>query len=618
MIKQLLCIYILAAFTAISQSINITVDATKNLHSISPWIYGRNNNTEGTSADWKIYNDANLRMYRENGGNNTTKYNWTNGLCSHPDWYNNVYNDSWDVSANAFLSKSNKNAQILYGIPILGMVASNTKNNFDDWSYNSSQWWSGTSNNWAGGGGPTTGNGDPNKYLKNWPADSAVGIFDYWFKKKGFDPNRFMYWNMDNEPEVWKGTHDDIATSAITAEDYMQKYFAFAKAARAKFPNVKLLGPVSTNEWQWYHWNDDIVTDKNNKTYTWLEYFIKRIAEEQKASGIRLLDVLDVHFYPGSANNPEITLQLHKLWFDTQWSYPLANGSKSLDLGGWNEDSTKEFLFERCNRWLNKYVGLNHGVNFSLSEYGAIGNDNTDANVIACWYATHLGEFANHNVELFTPWDWYKGQWEVLSLFSNYYGQYSTATTSSNSDKVAAFSSLSSDGDSLMIVLVNKDQTNTQTANISLNHFTPSATTVGGFQLSDLGSTETYVSKVNNALKTKSFTISGTSISTSLPKLSVTMIRIPTAQPIATEVDDDQLSSKVYELYPNPCRDKIFLDDRFAGYKACIQDIYGRTLQYPIEVGSHKYIDVSMLQRGNYIINFSNDSDFVIHKIAKE
>ena len=46
---------------------------------------------------------------------------------------------------------------------------------------------------------------------------------------------------MDNEPSIWNSTHDDVALDSETAEEYIQKYFKVAKAARAKYPEIKLV-----------------------------------------------------------------------------------------------------------------------------------------------------------------------------------------------------------------------------------------------------------------------------------------------------------------------------------------------------------------------------------------
>jgi hypothetical protein len=529
---------VIALFLSVpTYAVTITVDAGAGRKPISPWIYGRNNNLSDDpkgpvpSSTWQKYRDAGLRMFRECGGNNATKYNWRLKLTSHPDWYNNVYAHDWDFLAKS-LQDSLPNAQGILAFQLLGKVASNTNNNFNDDAYNGSAYWSGVEQNLAGGGtvNPAGGdsalkNGDPALYLMDWPADSTAAILDHWFGSGGvgIDSSRFVYWSMDNEPEIWISTHDDVTPSTITAEQFMQKYFAVAKAARSRYPGIKLLGFIACNEWQWYAWNDKVVTVTENgaqKNYVWAEYFIKRIGEEEKASGTRLLDVMDFHFYPGTTD-AGLSMQLHRIWFDTAWSCPIANGSKLIG-GGWNESSTKEYIMKRCAGWLNTYLGAGHGVTFSVSECGSMSS--TDANVVAAWYASMLGTFADNGVELFTPWEWDVGQWEVLHLFSRYAHSTRIQSASSMDTLVSAYSSISPGGDSMTIVFVNRDQSNTQAAAVTLNNFACSAGPFTTLQLSGLPSSESFHSHTSNALTAGAVTVSGNVFSLSLPKVSVTAV----------------------------------------------------------------------------------------------
>ena len=634
--KILYTILLLFAITlSVVAQITITVDPTSSHQTISPWIYGRNNNLSDdpsnpvSSTQWQLYRDAGLRMYRESTGNNSTKYNWRLKLSSHPDWYNNVSAHDWDFVATSLLNNTT-NTQALFAFQLLGYSASNAQNNFNDWPYTQANGPINTEDNWAGGGGPVAyggngGNGNPNLYLEKWTADSTALILDHWFNTLGLNKNRLVYWNMDNEPEAWVGTHDDIATSAITAEIYMQKYFAVAKAVRAKFPGIKLVGPVSTNEWQWYNWNNSKVTDPNDgMQYPWMQYFIKRIAEEEAATGVRLLDVLDVHFYPGTESDASTTLQLHRVWFDTQYDYPKSNGVKVTGPYSWDDNITKEYFFERCNQWLTQYKGANHNVTFSLSEYGAIANSGSeDANVIACWYASHLGVFANKGVELFTPWDWYKGQWEVLHLFSNYFGKTAASATSTNESIVSGYSSLSHNGDSLMIVVVNRDQNNAQNVTINIQNYIPSETSVTGYRLSGLPSTETFISKTNNALQSAQYNIAANQITFLAPKLSVTLIQIPTAHAISvdhgtTTAVKPQVNQNSINVFPNPTKNLLQVNAAGVGaYQIVLQNMLGQTIQ-TLNFSGDAQIDMSAYPAGQYILQITESSTVTIKKFIKE
>jgi len=316
--KKLLLLFLGSSFSLFAQ-VTVTVDFSQSTTPISPLIYGKNNSLSSISStptatnDWNLLKEAGIRFTRENSGNNCSKYNWRLKMSSHPDWYNNVYAADWDYEITSAQTQM-PNLKLMYGFQLLGMVAKTNTKNFGDYAYNSSQWWSGVHQNLAGGGVINTGGGsaaltqgDTNQYLKSWPVDSSVAILDHWLNNLNINPAAMDYWNLDNEPDIWNGTHDDVIRANVAAQFYVQKYIAAAKKARALYPNIKLTGPVAANEWQWYVWNDANI-NYNGKNYSWLEYFIKRVAEEQISSGIRLLDVIDLHHYPSGTNQDNIVM----------------------------------------------------------------------------------------------------------------------------------------------------------------------------------------------------------------------------------------------------------------------------------------------------------------------
>jgi hypothetical protein len=602
-------------FSAQAQ-VQITVDAATEIKEISPYIYGRNNNLSDdpnkptSNSTWQLYQDAGLKFFRESGGNNSTKYNWQKKLTSHPDWYNNVYAHDWDYAAQS-LQTNMPEAKGMWAFQLLGQAAKTASANFNDWGYNQSQWWSGVSNNWCGGGGPDTGKGDPTKYLEAWSADFTTAILTHWFDNLGLSKEQFQYWNMDNEPEVWHSTHDDAMPQSIPAEDYIQRYVNVAVKARTLFPEIKIVGPVFTNEWQWYNWQNGTVPDPQNpsKKYSWVEYFIKRMAEEQLRTGLRLLDVLDFHFYP--ENNRAITLQLHRVFYDTTYDYPGANGCKVIN-GGWDNSITKEYIFKRGADWLDKYMGENHGVTMGMSEMGNLYAQ--DPNVIAVCYASLLGTFAENNVELFTPWDWYIGQWEVLHLFTHYTGTISVQSASSLNDNVSAYSSLNTNKDMLSVVLVNREVTNTQTVNVTLNNVTPLTENTSYYQLSNLPETETFKSESNNALKTENAVINNKTLTLTLPKLSVTAIQIPIKSLLS---GIHEIAKPDIRLYPNPTKNQLTITPEFESPTTLnFIDITGQLLKTLPLTG--KTIDISSLKKGIYIVQIQNKTVNYIQKLIIE
>lgn len=614
-----------------AQTVTVNVDAAVK-RNISPYIYGKNNNLSDNpasptkAADWKMMREAGLRFTREYGGNNGTKYNWRLKLSSHPDWYNNVYAHNWDYAAKT-LQDSMPSAQGMWGFQLIGKAASTTVANFDDYKYNSSTWWTGVNQNLAGGGVVNTSGGpkaqkegDPNLYLVNWNADSTTALLDHWFGSKGlgYDKNKLQYWTMDNEPEIWNGTHDDIMPTQLSAEAFMQAYFAVAKKARARYPGIKLVGPIPATEWQWYAWDNKKI-EVNGKSYVWLEYFIKRIAEEQKATGIRLLDVIDIHSYPNE-NKDEDIVQLHRIYFDTTYVYPGANGVKTTSPSGWDNSINKEFIFERCNRWMNQYMGANHEVNFAVSEYGFT---NSNANVTALSYASMLGTFAEHNVDYFTPWYWHNGMWEVLHLFSRYAKSTSIKSISSEEQTVSGYSSLNTSGDSVTVILVNRALTASKNVNVKLANFTVGNGSYSCKQLKQLPSTETFESHTKNALQTSIVTVSGNAFALDLPALSITAV-ILKGKAANTAIAEFSEKNELI-VYPNPVSDQqqvfIHLNDKHVNdmkleiYNAVGQMVYSeehvQLKSQGIELSSEFF------PKGIYFINLISEKQKWFSKLVK-
>ena len=101
-------LYFLLATTFVNaQTVTVTVDVTQNKKPVSQGIYGINNvlsddpsspsptdpavpydwaNPTKNQTTWSRLRDAGIGLYRDNHGNNATKYNWRLKLTSAQDW----------------------------------------------------------------------------------------------------------------------------------------------------------------------------------------------------------------------------------------------------------------------------------------------------------------------------------------------------------------------------------------------------------------------------------------------------------------------------------------------------------------------------------------------------
>ncbi len=521
-------------------AIDITVDTQKGVKKISPYLYGRNidkvndGSAESDSAEQEFIGqvrEAGIHMMRANNGNNATRYNWRKKLTVHPDWFNNVYSHDWAITAKKVLDKM-PGVDAMYAFQLTGYAASSTDYNFPDWNWKQEHGsYPSRAFDLAGGGevsedGETLVKaGDYTLYNEEWPADSTVGIVPYWRDELKFDMSRFQYWSMDNEMEIWRGTHSDLDLP-VTGDFLVERYIDVAKKARAAWKDIKLTGPVVANEWQWCHisaYNDESRPKIDGKEYCWLEFFTKKIAEAQKASGIKLLDVFDIHWYP-SEKDYESRMNWHRVLFDTTYYYKGGNGIRcATGACDWsNKDlGYKSYIFVRINRWLEQYFGKDHGIKLALTETSLI---DEDPMVTALTYASFIGTMQDNGVAIFTPWSWGDGMFETVHLFSRYGHANRVQSVSSNDSLVSAYSSISNKGDSLTVIFVNRAEKDAQEVQLKLANFDADLK-FKTLTLQNLKG-ETFVSHTNNALKENAVNASVAGGKTTATAASADMIKM--------------------------------------------------------------------------------------------
>lgn len=600
--------------------VEVKVNADADNRPISPYIYGRNGavsdqETPVSEADMTRNRESGLRFSRQNNGNNATKYNWRRKLTSHPDWYNNVYTCDWDKSAQT-LQNELPNVQGMYAFQLIGKAAKTNEHNFNDWAFNQSRWGEWCGLDACGGGevsqdGKLTKKGDAKLYLEDWPADSTVGIYKHWRDDLGLDMSQFKYWNMDNEFEMWPWTHSDLVekNSDEIFETMMQNYFATAKAIRAIDPTVKLTGPVAGSEWTWFCPADLQPTYKGKK-YCWLEYFIMRCAEEEKATGVKMLDVIDIHFYPSDKSVADV-LQTHRVLWDTDFVYPLANGVKTVN-GGWDESQKSEHIFVRCDEWVAKYFGPDRKMTYGISEYN--GEDCNNTTITALSYASFIGEGARNGMEYFTPWTWKTGMWETLHLFGRYAKEINIGATSSNEAMVSAYSSMNAKKDSVTIILVNRFENETQTVDLKLENIEIPDGEYETLRLANLPSTETFVSHAENALESGKTNLASNSLSIQLPPLSLTALILANKNSVGT---DDETDKTEIALSPNPSNGRFVISNASGVEKVEIFDCAGQTAMRQTAIGYDEIrLNANHLAPGIYFVRLSGKMETKTLKIS--
>jgi hypothetical protein len=138
-------------------------------------------------------------------------------------------------------------------------------------------------------------------YVKRWI--EAIRKEDAKTGKRSVD----MY-ILDNEPMLWPTTHRDVHPEPTSYDELVARTIEYGTAIREADPDAVIAGPA---EWGWTGYFYSAKDQASGGTSTRLDrrahgdlpivaYYLKALAEHEKKTGVRVLDVLDLHSYPAA------------------------------------------------------------------------------------------------------------------------------------------------------------------------------------------------------------------------------------------------------------------------------------------------------------------------------
>jgi hypothetical protein len=146
--------------------------------------------------------------------------------------------------------------------------------------------------------------------------DEFVAWLEGAFPQAKTDPDRRLFYSLDNEPDLWGSTHEEVRGNRLGDKKYVltgydelvDKTIEYAAAIKAVAPHALVFGPALSN-WNGYQnlYHNDKVERLAQKFF--LTYYLQALRRAEQAKGKRLLDVLDVHWYPEifSLKNQSVT-----------------------------------------------------------------------------------------------------------------------------------------------------------------------------------------------------------------------------------------------------------------------------------------------------------------------
>jgi len=486
---------LLAASAALAQNpaVTIRVDANSSRHLISPNIYGV------AYADTTILKDLNCPLNRY-GGNNSSRYNWQlNADNRGNDWYFESIGDSSSIAGERgdtmIANTRSAGAEAMLTIPMIGWVAKLGSNRSKLASFSIAKYGSQTGNDWqwypdAGNGihsngQPITGNDPNDANVANSPAFQS-GWIEHLVARWGTAVSEGLrYYIMDNEPSIWHSTHRDVQPTGVTMEQVRDSIVQHAERVKAADPSALIVAP---EEWGWsgyllsgydqqygslHGWGN--MPDRNQHGgWDYLPWLLDQFKQNQASTGMRLLDIFSVHFYPqGGEFGDDISnsMQLRRnrstraLWdpnyVDETWI------------------GTQVKLIPRLKDWVATYYP---GTQIAITEYNWGAENHING---ATAQADILGIFGREGLDLATRWttpDPSSPTYKAIKIFRNYDGKNSTfgdisiSAAAPTPDSLSAFAALRSSDGALSLAVINKVLSGNTTTTVQLSNYQPSST----------------------------------------------------------------------------------------------------------------------------------------------
>ncbi len=301
-----------------SGDVGLAVNSDVNNKPISRYIYGSNSSSIAHPT------------FVRSGGNRWTGYNWeTNASNAGRDWYH--HSDNYLGSGppgNAVLTTINSTATRGQGyiltLPMAGYVAADTNGTVDETEIAPSHRWREVvpkKSTIYGAGAALTLAPDKN--------DGYVFTDEYvnWVEHTR-NPEQDIFYSLDNEPALWGETlpqgwqsgiqfvqdpspegrtHPTIHPFEPTFVELRDKTIAHASAIKDVNPTALVFGGVGYGwaEFQSLQGAPDAVTspahpggDQPSGELDYYEWLLHEVAVEENIQGRKLVDVIDLHWYP--------------------------------------------------------------------------------------------------------------------------------------------------------------------------------------------------------------------------------------------------------------------------------------------------------------------------------
>jgi len=498
--------------------VSITVDVLANRHLISPYIYGVN-----YPNDAAYITNTNAPLVRW-GGNATSTYNWqlhtynADNDYFFEDFDAGALNNPADGDSAQFIkdvkAAGSRPMMTMAMLPWVAQMAENGSNGH--WSYSVTKHGSQCAvdqfNTDAGNGIKADCNtqlsANPNDayfpllddhtqacpsgncvYRIDWVTDPTKGLTQAFgggaCPVPYFTNGSCHFYDMDNEIDIWGGTHVDIHPNQSGYDELRDTYLTEARNLKTWDPLAVRFGPVSCC---WYfYWNLNSNSD-NKSTHAnmdFLPWWLNDVYWNDLIAGSRSLDAFDIHSYTDASGSGlsvsqqrALALNITRDWWDPNFTTPAWFGTNSV-----TSNQPLDHIPFRIQRARAMANGIYPGTPLSFTEWNFAFAGEADFST-ALADVDAFGILGRERATYATRWtaaDPANPAYNSLKLYRNYDGSSSTfngisvsATHNADPGLFSVYAATNASGTSMTLMVVNKDPVNSAKTAFTLNGFTPS------------------------------------------------------------------------------------------------------------------------------------------------
>ena len=495
-------------------AVTVNIDVLANRHQISPFVYGNNDETISDISDVGY-------TYSRWGGNDASNYNWqlqTRNAAA--DYYFEDYGGAGD-QVQLITQTQNAGSHALTTMAMMDWVAQAS-----GWSFSVKAFGAqcsvdpyntdagdglvaGSTGNCGTSTSPVTANAVTTAYyplvdtIQNCPqgttSETTCIDRETWAKAlaTAFGSGTCSvpystiaschFYDMDNEPDIWNGTHRDVHPVAAGYDELANLYEQEATNLKTWDPAAVRFGPVFCC-W-WFYWNGANGNDKAaHGGVDFLPWWLNQISWFDRINGARTLDVFDIHAYADcgpttnftNAQLQAATAKCAGYYWDPATVNPDTNNTYTT-----NEEPNPGIPFH-IPRFKAMVNAIYPGTPLSYTEWGAglAQNSGTDFST-AIADADTLGVFGREGLSFASRWGGpSSGTPEYLAwkMYTNYDGAHDrfgtvsvSDTNNGNSNLFSSYAALNSTGTTMTIMVLNKDPGNTAQVSFNLSGFNASS-----------------------------------------------------------------------------------------------------------------------------------------------